>query len=165
MEEKRENFNYLVRIANTDLNVNKSVITALQKIKGIGFRYSDMVCNLAGIDKLKKIGYLKEEEVKKVEEIITNPLKYKIPSWMMNRRKDPEDGQDRHLLLSNIKFITENDIKLMKKIRCYKGIRHALGQPVRGQRTRSHFRKNKGKPIGVIKSRAAKIAAAEKEKE
>ena len=164
MAEEKENFNYLVRIANTDINGNKPIIMALQKIKGIGFRYSDAVCNLAGIDKSKKIGYLKEDEIKRVEEIITNPLKYKIPSWMMNRRKDPEDNLDRHILLSDIKFIQENDVKVMKKIRCYKGIRHALGQPVRGQSTKSHFRKNKGKPMGVVKSRAAKVAIAEKEK-
>ena len=35
----------------------------------------------------------------------------------------------------------------MKKIHCYKGVRHILGQPVRGQRTKSNFRKNKGKTV------------------
>jgi ribosomal protein S13 len=45
----------------------------------------------------------------------------------------------------------------MKKIKCYKGVRHMLGQPVRGQRTRSHFRANKGKAsLGVRLSSGAK---------
>ena len=40
-------------------------------------------------------------------------------------------------------------MKTQKKIKGYKGIRHMLGQPVRGQRTRGNFRKNKGKVMGV----------------
>jgi len=42
---------------------------------------------------------------------------------------------------------TEFDIKRLKKIKSYRGLRHVLGQPVRGQRTRGHFRKNKA--VGV----------------
>ena len=44
----------------------------------------------------------------------------------------------------------EFDIKRMKKIKSYKGARHSAGQPVRGQRTRSHFR-SRGKAVGVTK--------------
>jgi len=164
MNEEKQTLNYFVRIANTDLDGRKSVIQALQKIKGIGFSYSNLICNIAGVDKLKSIGYLKENEIKRLEEIILNPSKYNVPSWMMNRRNDPEDGQSKHLLLSDIKFVQENDIKKLKKIKCWRGFRHTLGQPVRGQRTRSNFRKNKGKPLGVIKSKVAKAAMSEKEK-
>ena len=41
----------------------------------------------------------------------------------------------------------EFDIRRLKKIKSYKGIRHSLGQPVRGQRTKAHFRK--GRAVGV----------------
>ena len=45
----------------------------------------------------------------------------------------------------------------MKKIRSYRGVRHGIGLPVRGQRTKSNFRKNKGKvSLGVAKKAAAK---------
>ena len=55
------------------------------------------------------------------------------------------------------------DIKRLKKIRSFRGWRHALGQPTRGQRTRSHFRsKKKGKSIGVTKK---KVEAAPEAKE
>ena len=43
------------------------------------------------------------------------------------------------------------EIRKMKKIRSYKGVRHIMGQPVRGQRTRAHFRKT-GKAVGVKRS-------------
>ena len=45
------------------------------------------------------------------------------------------------------------DIRRLKKIRSYKGVRHTSGQPVRGQRTRSHFRK-KGQSVSVMKKKA-----------
>jgi small subunit ribosomal protein S13 len=46
----------------------------------------------------------------------------------------------------------------MRKMRSYKGVRHQLGQPVRGQRTRSTFRTSK-RAVGVMKKSAAKPAA------
>ena len=58
---------------------------------------------------------------------------------------------------SNLKLRREFDIRLMKKIKSYKGMRHAIAQPVRGQRTKSHFRT--GSTVGVMK-KAAKILAA-----
>ncbi|MCX8147635.1 MAG: 30S ribosomal protein S13, partial [Candidatus Woesearchaeota archaeon] len=48
-----------------------------------------------------------------------------------------------------IDFFTGSDIKRLKIIKCYRGIRHIEGLPVRGQRTKSNFRKNKGKVMGV----------------
>ena len=46
--------------------------------------------------------------------------------------------------------------KFMKKIKSYRGIRHMFGLPVRGQRTRSNFRPNKGKVQGVKRGKAGK---------
>ena len=47
------------------------------------------------------------------------------------------------------------DIDKLKKIRCYRGVRHMQGLPVRGQRTRSSFRKS-GKTVGVSREKAAR---------
>jgi len=41
------------------------------------------------------------------------------------------------------------DIKRLKKIRSYRGLRHAMGQPTRGQSTRSHFRTNRKRGVGM----------------
>ncbi len=81
-------------------------------------------------------------------------MKFGTPVWMLNRRKDLELGEDRHLITSDLTFTQDNDIKMLKKIRSYKGVRHILGQPVRGQRTKSNFRKNKGKVHLGVKVRA-----------
>ena|SRR3989338_8292174 len=156
MAEQKDNFRYFVRIADTDLDGNKPIGHSLLKIKGVGFMYSNAVCRVAGMDSRKKTGYLNDNEVKNINEILSNPTKFNIPEWMFNRRKDPETGENKHLLTSNLIFIEDNDIKMMKKIKSYRGIRHALGLPVRGQRTKSNFRKNKGKVLGVRRKEGVK---------
>ena len=156
MEEQKQELKYFVRIANTDLDGNKPISHALIKIKGLSFMLSNAVCNSAGIGKMKKTGYLNDDEIARIDEIIKEPAKFKLPAWLFNRRKDPEENSDKHLTGSNLTFTQENDIKMMKKIKSYKGIRHILGLPVRGQRTRSNFRKNKGKVLGVKRKESSK---------
>jgi len=147
---------YIVRIHNTDVDGEKSLSRALHKIKGISVMFSNAICFVSKIDPAKKAGLLSDDEVKKLNEIIADPLKAGIPLWMLNRRKDPADGTDNHILTSDLDFTKANDIKLMQKIRCYKGVRHSSRLPVRGQKTRSNFRKNKGKAASVYKSKAKK---------
>ena len=159
-EEQKQELKYFVRIANTDLDGNKQIGNSLIKIKGISFMISNAICNAAGIQKTKKTGYLSDNEVEKIDDILKEPSKFKLPAWLFNRKKDPEDNADRHLTGTNLSFIQDNDIKMMKKMKSYKGIRHSFGLPVRGQRTRSNFRKNKGKVMGVRRGAAAKAAKA-----
>jgi small subunit ribosomal protein S13 len=149
---------HLVRIVNTDLDGKKSIAYTLPKIKGVGIPFAHAACRLAKIDVNKKAGALTDAEIKRVEEIIKDPTKAGMPAWMVNRRFDYETGQNKHLLSGDLQFTIENDMKIMKKIKSYKGVRHILGQPVRGQRTRSNFRKNKGKVMGVRRSAGAKAA-------
>lgn len=156
-QKEKDDFRYFIRIANTDLEGNKNIANALTKIKGVSFMFSNMVCNLAGMDKAAKTGYLKDEQVKRLDDVLSNPSKYSIPSWMLNSRKNYDDGKDSHLLTADLTFKNENDIKRLKKIRSYRGVRHGVGLPVRGQRTKSNFRRNKGKSsLGVKKKAGAK---------
>ncbi len=143
---------HLVRIANTDLDGKKAIVFAMRKIRGVGFMYANLACRIAGIETTTKSGVLSESQIEKLDDIIKNPEKYKSPVWMLNRRKDNETGRDKHLLGGDLQFVTENDIKMMKKMKSYKGVRHMLGLPCRGQRTRSNFRPNKGKVLGVKRS-------------
>ncbi len=156
MAEQKQELKYFVRVANTDLDGRKAILEALRKIKGVDVMFSNAVCTLAEVDKAMKAGYLNDAQVKKLDEVVNNPLKFGFPAWMLNRRKDREDGQNKHIITSNLLFIHDNDIKMLKKMRCYRGIRHVQGQPVRGQRTKSNFRKNKGKVLGVKKNPDAK---------
>lgn len=153
MAEDDKNFRHIVRIANTDLDGKKPIGHALRKIRGIGFMFANVLCNIAGIEKSKTTGHLSDAESKKLDDILKDPLKYNIPVWMFNRRKDYDTGKDRHLITGDIKFNVENDIKMMRMIKSYKGMRHSLGLPVRGQLTKSNFRRNKGKVLGVKRSK------------
>ena len=139
----------IVRISGVDLDGDKSLNTQLTNVKGVGVSYANMICNLVSIDKLKKSGDLTEEEIKRIEDALANPSNFGAPSWMLNRQKDPETGKDIHIVSNDLKFVQENDIKLMRKIKSYKGTRHSSGLPARGQKTKSNFRKNKGKVAGV----------------
>ncbi|MBN2567049.1 30S ribosomal protein S13 [Candidatus Woesearchaeota archaeon] len=153
MEQKKD-FQHIVRIANTDLDGRKGIGMALQKIKGVSFMYSNMVLKTAGIPPKKKAGDLSQSEVKAIDTLVRNPEG--APIWLYNRRKDPETGADIHLLTVDLKFTRDNDIRTMQKIKCYKGVRHQTGLPVRGQRTKSNFRRNKGKVQGVKRKKIGK---------
>lgn len=157
MAEK--NYKHIVRIANVDVPGEKQVRFALTKIKGVGINFADAVCAATGVNKVEKAGNLSDENVLKLNEILQSP-NGKLPSWMFNRRKDYETGEDKHILTGTLNFVKENDLKRLKKIKTLRGVRHQKGLPVRGQRTRSHFRKNKGKVIGVKKKAAGAAAAA-----
>jgi len=156
MQEKPK-IKYIVRICNTDLKGEIPIGHSLNKIKGVSFSFSNAICNALNLEKLKKTGELTEEEIKKIEDVAMNPTKYGIPIWLLNRRKEYETGKDIHIISANLKLQTDFDVKRMKKIKCYKGMRHSFGLPVRGQRTRAHFRH--GKALGVQRKKA-KIAAA-----
>lgn len=154
--QNEQNLRQLVRIAETDLQGKKTLLFALSRIKGIGVSFANAVCNLAKIDGFRKTGSLSDAEIEKLEKVIKDPIDSGVSVWMLNRQKDLETGVDKQIISSDLLFNVENDVKFMKKIKCYKGIRHILGQPVRGQRTRSKFRANKGKVVGVKLSKGAK---------
>lgn len=149
MAEKE--FRHIVRIANTDVDGNKTIYLALQKIKGVGFMFSNAVLNAAGISKTEKTGYLSDQDAARLGEVIKAPEKFNIPSWLYNRRKDYESGEDMHLITSDLTFVQQNDKKRLQKIKSYRGLRLSWGLPVRGQRTQSNFRRNKGKVSGTKK--------------
>ncbi len=147
----KEDLKHIVRVATTDLEGSKPLKQSLLKIKGVSHSMINAVCNVSKIDKNKKTGLLNGEEVKKLEEIIKNPIKFKIPSWMLNRERDNETGEDKHLTAVGLKLNKDFDIKRLMRIKSYRGLRLAVGLPVRGQKTKSNFRPNKrkGKGLGV----------------
>jgi small subunit ribosomal protein S13 len=149
-------FKQLVRIANTDMEGGKKIINSLRNITGVSFMFANLICELAKIDPNKKTGEVNEQETARIESVLKDPVKAGAPVWMLNRRKDVETGKDMHIITTDLAFIKDNDIKMMKKIRCYRGVRHIRGLPVRGQNTRSKFRKNKGKAMGVKRRAGAK---------
>ena len=146
----------ITRFAETDIDGEKKVEAALRDIKGISFTFASALARVSGLGQ-KQIGQLTEAELKSLEDMITNPTKHGLPVWMLNRRRESGTNSSKHLIASTLDFTQKMDINEMKKMKCYKGIRHSLGQPVRGQRTRSTFRK--GKSVGVRKKKEAPATA------
>ncbi len=141
----------IVRILSKDIEGGMKVYPGLTKIKGVSWALSNAACVLLQIPKTKKIGELTDGEIKKVGEFLKNP---KVPEFIINRRKDPETGNNMHLTGVDLELKNEFDIKRLKKIRSYRGLRHTLGLPMRGQRTKANFRKNRRKGAGIQKKDA-----------
>ena len=161
-DNEHANFKYIVRIANTDLNGKKQLFLGIQKIKGISFMFANAICAVTHIEPTKRIGDLSEADVSKLDVLIRNPKSANLPEWLLNRRNDYDSGEDKHLIGADLTFTNENDLRRLKKIKSYRGIRHMLGAPVRGQRTRANFRKNKGKVASIKRAAVAKSAAPAK---
>jgi len=136
-------FNHIVRILSTDLDGNKKTVDALRKLHGVSFMYANAVCFVAGVPRGSKAGELTPAQIQRLEDVVKTAEG--MPVWLKNRRKDYETGADKHILGTDLNLTQENDIKRLKKVKAYRGIRHMHGQPSRGQRTKSNFRRNKGK--------------------
>ncbi|MFY9213880.1 MAG: 30S ribosomal protein S13 [Tissierellaceae bacterium] len=111
----------MARIAGVDLPRDKRAEVGLTYIYGIGRSRSLEILNKAGIDPNTKIKDLTETEVAKLREIIDT---YQV------------EGDLRREIAFNLKRLRE--------INCYRGIRHRRGLPVRGQRTKTNARTRKG---------------------
>ncbi|MEK6929025.1 MAG: 30S ribosomal protein S13 [Nanoarchaeota archaeon] len=144
-DAREEENEILVRISGYDIPGSKNVYAGLTKIKGVSWSISNALCVKLNVNRAKKIAELKKEEIMEIESFLRS---LPILNFLKNRRSDSETGETKHYLGSDLEIRREFDIKRLKEIKSYKGIRHSAKLPVRGQRTRSHFRK-KGKPMGV----------------
>lgn len=144
----------LVRIADTDIPGETNIYHGLTYIKGVSWSTSNAICNALNLDKKQKVSSLSASNISKINNFLKNPS---IPKFLLNRRFDRDTGEDKHLITTDLDLRKDFDIRHLRKIRSYKGVRHASGLPVRGQRTRSHFRK--GRSLGVQRSKARPQAA------
>ncbi|HIP96047.1 MAG TPA: 30S ribosomal protein S13 [Anaerolineae bacterium] len=112
----------MARIAGVDLPRNKRVDIALTYIYGIGRSTSQEILRTAGVDPNTRVKDLAEAEVSRLREIISR--NYRV------------EGDLRREVQMNIKRLME--------IGCYRGLRHRMNLPVRGQRTRTNARTKRG---------------------
>jgi small subunit ribosomal protein S13 len=153
----------IIRISGKDVRGDLPFKRALARIKGVGPRtsemFSEIILRQLSLSGNTVVGELSDEQIEKVEHIISNPVKYGMPNHLVNRRKDMETGQDRHLTGTDLAFSMKGDIEREKGINSWRGYRHMYGQKVRGQRTRSTGRT--GMSVGVLrKSIVAKAGAS-----
>jgi len=125
------------------------MIVGLTQIRGVGYMFANTILNVLKINPNQRIGHLSPEQVNSIESIIKNPSASNFPSWFLNRRKDVETGEDKHLLTSDIAFTVRIDVEREKTTGSWRGYRHMFGLKVRGQRTRCTGRK--GGAVGVAK--------------
>lgn len=144
-----QEFRHMLRIEGSDVAGTLKTVYALKEIKGISMSLSNAILRKANVNPDLRVGFLTESDVTKIEEIIEDPTKYNIPTWLFNRRKDSETGKDIHLTTSELVLKTKNDIEQQKEIRSWRGYRHAYGLKVRGQHTKTTGRA--GKALGVKK--------------
>lgn len=128
----------LIRVLGRDIPGSRNILTGLTKIKGVSWAIANATCIKLNLPKNKKVSEISKEEIAKIETFLQDP---EISNFLKNRRRDFETGESKHLVSSTLDMRKDFDIRRLKKIRSYKGIRHTAGLPVRGQRTRSHFRK------------------------
>ncbi len=152
-----ENFRYIVRLVNTDVDGNKPIIIGLQSVKGVGSRVAEIISRRAGVNRIAKVGTLEDAQIEELEKLITTYSDY-APAWAVNRQLDFETGDDMHIVGVNLDISLKDDLNRMKMIRSYKGVRHEGGQKVRGQRTRSNGRT--GLTLGVMRQRQAQPGGA-----
>ncbi|MHA1225742.1 MAG: 30S ribosomal protein S13 [Candidatus Hodarchaeales archaeon] len=144
-------YNHQLRIAGADCRGDWLLSHALTKIRGVGFRLASLICEKADLDPDMRCGYLTDDEIQLIEDILVNCSAFGIPAWMLNRQKDIDTGEDLHITSSDLVDVLRLDIEREKKTRSYRGIRHYLGLPVRGQRTKTSGRG--GATIGVSKKK------------
>ena len=162
MSEASE-FRHLVRISGRDLDGGKKLIVALSDLKGVGYNFAQAVVRGAGIDPKMRFGQLSESQVKDIERILMDTSTLNVPQWAFNRKRDPESGETKQLVGTDLDLALKSDLDRERNIQSWKGVRHSLGLKVRGQRTRTTGRK--GKTVGVRKATLQQAAQAAKTSE
>ncbi|MFH1664374.1 MAG: 30S ribosomal protein S13 [archaeon] len=149
----------IVRIATKDLNGKSPIPKALMELRGISHRMAKIIAKKfekeTGIKWNSKIGELSESMDKKLEEIVLHPEKFGVPLWSLNKQKEYETGEDKHMIMGDLEFEMRKNLQRLSKIKSYRGLRLGWGLTVRGQKTKSTHR-GKGPVVGVMKKDAKK---------
>jgi len=117
----------MARIANVTIPSDKQIWVALTSVYGIGRTTSKKILATAKIDPTTRVKDLTEAQEQKLNELIAKS----------------------HLVEGDLRRVVTNNIKRIKDINSYKGLRHKAGLPVNGQRTRTNARTRKGKGVAV----------------
>lgn len=132
------------RIAGIDIPDHKKVRYSLQSVYGIGEHLADEILKATNIDGDKRARDLTGDEINKIQKVL-----------------------DKYLVEGDLRRQISENIDRLKRIKSYRGGRHIMGLPVRGQRTRTNSRTKRGKrkTVGsMTKEMAAKLDAAKSAK-
>lgn len=124
----------MARLLGKDIPNNKQVGVGLTYIVGIGNTTSLKICGACGIDPQRRVQDLSEDELSRIAQNIEASC----------------------LIEGQLRRAVAGDIGRLRKIGCHRGIRHAKGLPVRGQRTRTNARTRKGRRKTVAGKKSVK---------
>ena len=117
----------MARIAGVNIPTNKRVVIGLTYVFGIGPAKAQQICTELAIPAERRVNEMSDDEVLRVRELIDR--QYRV------------EGDLRRELAMNI--------KRLRDLGCYRGLRHRRGLPVRGQRTHTNARTRKGKAVAI----------------
>lgn len=121
----------MARIAGIDLPRRKRVDIALTYIYGIGRTKAVEIVEKAGVDGAVKSDELTEDEIRKIRDVI----------------------EDQYQVEGDLRREVQMNIKRLKDLNCYRGIRHRKGLPVRGQRTKTNSRTKRGPRRAMVRKK------------
>ena len=124
----------MVRILGIDIPRNKAMKVALQALYGVGSKVASEVLEKSGVDPGSFSNDLTEEEVQKIRKIL----------------------ESQYLVEGDLRREIGLNIKRLKDLNCYRGIRHRKGLPVRGQRTSTNARTRKGPAVAIAGKKSVK---------
>ena len=117
----------MARIAGVNIPTQKKLVVALTYVYGIGNKISKDVCSQANVDANTRVQDLSEVEIKNVSDVISSSF----------------------LVEGDLRREVSGNIKRLKDLGTYRGVRHRKNLPCRGQRTHTNARTKKGKAIAI----------------
>lgn len=147
-----QEYRHIVRVAGRDIDGQENLLQGLTRITGVGLRLSKAIVTHLGLNPTDRLGFLDDETIAKIESLLGDPVAAGFPDWYVNRPRDRLTGKMVHLTGSDLDFAHKSDIERLKRIRAWRGIRHALGLKVRGQHTRTTGRR--GATVGVSRKKS-----------
>jgi len=151
-------FKHVVRMVGFDLPGDVKVPYAISRIRGVGLNLALALTKQLGIDPTLRLGEVEEEKLESLERVLRDKKHVALPIWFKNRRSDVLENEDMHLIGSDLLMGVRGDVELLKRIKCWRGVRHSLGLKVRGQRTRVTGRF--GRSVGVSKGKLKQVGAS-----
>ncbi len=144
--ELGEDFSYILRLADSDIDGLRPIAQGLTSIPGVGKRSAGQICRMADIEGSKLGGHLSDEEQNRIRTTI-DEYALNVPWWLVNRQRDLQSNEDAHIIGTEVKLTKKDDVARLAAIKTYRGMRHRSGHKVRGQRLRSNGRS--GSTLGV----------------
>lgn len=115
----------MARVASVNIPNDKKINIALTYIYGIGPSNSKKILQKTGIDENVRVKDMPESDIEKIRKVISSEFKVE----------------------GDLRLEVSQNVKRLKEINCYRGLRHIKGLPVRGQRTKTNSRTKRGKKV------------------